>query len=159
MEVISKATGILKDKFPDTRASAGAQEIAEGIEAWATEQIEETRELETSDPAQAATMYRSINAKFGGAAGKAAMARFQDPAFKREMEAWNEYTTKFLRAEEALVTPDGTDASVTDGKWERKNQFKIRIMISTAVAIKKRYPDTAAWRKIEATLEDYDIEL
>jgi hypothetical protein len=32
-------------------------------------------------------------------------------------------------------------------------------MRSTAVAIKKRYPDTAACRQMEEILEEYDIEL
>jgi hypothetical protein len=139
-------------------AEAGeAKQIVGRVERWGKERLDEAREMEGVTPRGAKKLYESVSGKLAGLeAGTAAGARLKDPAFVRELEAWD-HLERMARAEEAVKDVAGTKRVISDGKFAQANAGPLGTIAGEGRLLVARYADTRAAVSARATLERYGI--
>jgi hypothetical protein len=137
--------------------AAEAKRILDAFDRWAKERLDEARAMEDVTPKGAKKLYEALTKRLAGLEpGDAAAARLKDPAFLRELEAWDRLE-RMARAEEAVKDVAGAKRVVTDGKFAQANAGPLGTIAGEGRMLVARYADTRAAASARATLERYGI--
>jgi hypothetical protein len=139
-----------------SKAEAAGKAAAQELATWKKQQLTAAKAAETTTPLDAEAIYKDLQTRFGDATAK---ARLADKDFKRQLNAWNTHLTKMLKAESGFKDVPGAHPVANDKAWLQKNRSKVESMIAGALALKKGYEDTAAWKEAQKLLEKYEIDL
>jgi hypothetical protein len=153
----AKVEALVKE-YPGTKGEAAGKASAKRARDWAVKQFAAGQELEATNPAEAQAIYKDLAARFAGAEG-GAKARLDDPAFKRQCDAWDAYLKKVAKLEAAFVAVPNAKPQVSDAAWLQTNQGAVTALQRAARSLQKQFPDTVAMSECQKLLGKYGISL